>query len=179
MKSILPTDLVFDAQKLWAVLPHRVMEGKEFKQHQQLGLTHALGRESWFESVGSLYDYQKKEFIKSTADFTVLNKIFVNTYLSEVVESVRELAVKDSVKLGRIRIMHLPPKTCYTLHWDLEEFRYHIPLKTNPKVFFVNDFKIDFMPNEGRLYKFKTKELHTAVNASFEDRYHLVFDTYE
>lgn len=179
MKSIIRTDLAFDAQKIWQQLPLKLLQGQDFKQNQQLALTHALGRESWFEAVGSLYDYQKREFIKSTNEFTVLNKFFHGSYLEAVWEEVIALASLTGVKIGRVRLMYLPPKSCYSLHADLEEFRYHIPLKTNPQVFFVNDFKVDFMPEVGRLYIFRTRQAHTAVNASFEDRFHLVFDTYE
>ena len=98
--------------------------------------------------------------------------------MEEVIERVREVASQDGVKIGRIRFMYLLPKTCYTLHVDLEEFRYHVPLVSNKRCFFVNADQVERMCGIGQLYRFRTREPHTAVNASTETRIHLVFDTY-
>jgi hypothetical protein len=144
----------------------------------QIALTHSKERQSWDDGVGSLYDYGENRVIGKTSDFTILNERLKGTYIETVIQEVEEQAAKDSVSLGRIRILKLLPKTCYSLHRDIEEFRYHIPLKSSPQCFFVSGDRVEYMTRLGGLYRFRTREPHTAVNASFEDRIHLVFDTY-
>jgi len=73
----------------------------------------------------------------------------------------------------RARVMLLEPKTCYTYHKDPTP-RKHIPLITNEKCFFVFDDEVFYMPEVGRLYYADTTAMHTAVNASWEKRYHIV-----
>jgi len=148
---------------------------ERFLGHNQLSLRESV---DWFGGVGSLYDYDKGEFVASTAEFDTSCKKLEGTYLAEVISSVEEIAAIDGVKIGRIRVMRINPKTCYSLHTDPEEFRYHIPLETNYQCFFVVDKDVVRMPEVGTLYRFKTNSEHTAVNASFQVRLHIVFDTY-
>lgn len=177
MASITATPLHFDASAIRYTIPD-VTQLPEFDTWQQLSVTHSQSNAGWFSSVGSLFNYDLNIFDRHTEDFTILNQHFVGTYLEAVIAQVKEQAVFDKVEIGRIRFMYLQPKTCYTLHRDLEEFRYHIPIVTNPKCFFVNADKVERMPMIGRLYRFRTNEQHTAVNASNDVRIHLVFDTY-
>lgn len=146
-----------------------------FELHNQISLRESS---SWFNGVGSLFDYDKGIFLSSTKDYNVTSKKLEGSYLAKVISEVESLAEHEGVKIGRIRIMQLPPKTCYTLHVDPEEFRYHIPLITSYQCFFIISQDVFRMPQVGRLYKFKTNSEHTAVNASFKNRLHLVFDTY-
>ena len=178
MPSITATTLKFDSQKLIATIPD-VKLIPEFADHLQLSVTHSSQASTWFDSVGSLFDYTTKQFTRKTSDYTTLNQHFAGTYMEQVIAQVTEQAQQDGVKIGRIRFMYLLPKTCYTLHIDLEEFRYHIPLVSNKRCFFVNNDVVERMCSMGQLYRFRTKELHTAVNASTETRIHLVFDTYK
>ena len=132
----------------------------------------------WFEGVGSLYDYNQKRFVADTSKFATPCKKLEGTYLQSAITLVEAIATIEGVKIGRIRLMRLMPKTCLTFHQDPEEFRYHIPLETNPKCFFVVKDKACWMPDVGALYRFKTRDWHTAINASLEVRTHIVFDTY-
>jgi hypothetical protein len=168
--SVTLLDNTFHAKSIIRCLPHI--------NELQIAITHSEGNPNWTDGVGSLYNSKLHMIDKWTNDYTVLNKYFVGTYLEQVVNEVNYVAATDGVKIGRIRLLTLEQKTCYSLHRDFEEFRYHIPLITNDKCFFVNNNIVEFMPEVGRLYRFKTKDLHTAVNASFEKRVHLVFDTY-
>ena len=73
----------------------------------------------------------------------------------------------------RTRVMRMKPKTCYTYHRDFTK-RLHIPLVTNPNCFFVVDDEVIRYPATGDSYIVDTTKIHTAVNASLEDRIHIV-----
>lgn len=73
----------------------------------------------------------------------------------------------------RARIMNLPPKTNYTYHQDPTK-RFHIPLITNDSCFFIIDDKVVRYPANGNYYIVDTTKLHTAINASSENRVHIV-----
>lgn len=177
MPSISNTARRFDAKAILATLPD-LSTLPEFNTWQQLSVTHSEVSNSWFDSVGSLYNYKLGKFDRATHDFTILNQHFIGTYMEAAISEVKKQAIIDGVQIGRIRYMYLQPKTCYTLHTDPEEFRYHIPLVTNSKCFFVNGDVVERMPHVGWLYRFQTSVQHTAVNASNDVRIHLVFDTY-
>lgn len=177
-QSIFPLDKTFDVAAIFASMPGAFIDQKGL-MYDQISITHAEGAESWFDSVGSLYDAKQGKYVRQTSDYTVLNQYFTGSYMEEVVNAVKEQAKEEGVKIGRVRLMQLDPKSCYSYHRDPEEFRYHIPLVTNPKCFFVNDMIIEQMPEIGRLYRFRTNDYHTAVNASFEHRVHMLFDTYK
>ncbi|MEQ1723161.1 MAG: aspartyl/asparaginyl beta-hydroxylase domain-containing protein [Pseudobdellovibrio sp.] len=150
----------------------------DFKKWKQLSLTSSDGN-SLFDGVGSLYNYEKKEFIAPTEKFNILNNVFVSTEVESLYMFVKNFAMQNyQVNIGRVRLMRLEPKTCLTYHLDLEEFRFHVPLISNEKCFFVVNDLVYRMSDTSTLYKFKTNLLHTAVNASTEIRDHLVFDTY-
>ncbi len=177
MPSISNTVVRFNAPAILATLPDITLI-PDFAKWQQLSVTHSDRSDGWFDSVGSLFNYDLNIFDRFTKDFSILNQHFVGTYMEEVIAKVTSQGVLDGVNIGRVRFMFLQPKTCYTLHIDSEEFRYHIPLVTNGKCFFVNNDIIERMPHAGWLYRFRTTEYHTAVNASNHTRIHLVFDTY-
>ena len=73
----------------------------------------------------------------------------------------------------RARLMKLKSRTNYTYHQDYTK-RFHIPLITNDKCFFVIDEKIIRYPADGNYYIVDTTKLHTAINASTEDRIHII-----
>ena len=75
--------------------------------------------------------------------------------------------------LYRVRLMNLKPKRCYTYHYDLTK-RFHIPIETNDKCFFIVDKKVVQFPADGNYYILDTTKNHTAINASKEDRIHLI-----
>lgn len=151
----------------------------EFKKGKQLAITSKNGNDL-FDSIGSLYDYSKMDFNRKTFDYTTLNQVFAETEVAKIYYMLqRYILANFNLKVGRVRLMRLEPKTCYTYHKDLEEFRFHLPLSTNKKCFFVVDDQVCRMEELLTLYKLRTNLIHTAVNASFEIRDHLVFDTYK
>lgn len=74
--------------------------------------------------------------------------------------------------LKRTRIMRMKPKTCLSYHYD-RTWRVHVPLITNPGCFLLIDKTAHHLEASGA-YRVNTTKYHTAINASFEARTHLV-----
>ena len=110
-----------------------------------------------FAGIGKAIDLpeKEKEFIYPIFDLTYINSII------------------EEHNLYRVRLMRLKSKTCYSYHQDQGK-RFHIPLITNENCFFVIDDKIKRYPANGNWYIIDTTKKHTAVNASWEDRIHLI-----
>jgi len=75
--------------------------------------------------------------------------------------------------MTRTRVMKMQSKTCYSYHRDMTQ-RIHIPLVTNPNCFFVIDDEVVRLPADGNHYFIDTTKRHTFVNASWEERIHIV-----
>lgn len=82
-------------------------------------------------------------------------------------------SVLSELGMYRTRLMNMKQKTCYSYHWDPTK-RMHIPLLTNENNFFVIDDEISRYPADGSYYLIDTTKKHTFVNASFENRLHIV-----
>jgi hypothetical protein len=84
---------------------------------------------------------------------------------------INDLSIKSE---GRIRLLSLPPKSCYSYHKDGEnEWRLHIPLQTNKHSFLVIDNQTWHLP-VGYAYMINTSDYHTAMNCGTSTRVHLV-----
>lgn len=86
--------------------------------------------------------------------------------------------ILKKLNMTRTRVMKMAPKTCYSYHQDPSK-RIHIPLITNEKCFFVVADEVIRLPADGNYYVIDTTKLHTFVNASFEDRIHIVGCQYD
>lgn len=95
-----------------------------------------------------------------------------NLFKGTIIEDVNEI-VKDTYGGMRGRILSLPPKYSMTYHYD-ESPRFHIPIKVNEKTFMVLD-KSCYWFEVGNSYYVDTRNWHTAVNASLDNRIHLVY----
>jgi len=143
------------------------------------------GCNDFSEGAGSLiYDWNKKTTIvnekgkeeiqvpkRDTAlaekDFEFLCSAFRDTLFETVY-----LKLKEHYLLGRVRLMKSKPKSCLSWHYDLEK-RLHYPIKTQEGCFMVIDDEVQHVPQfQWCLTDTTTK--HTAVNASKEERIHLV-----
>ena len=82
-------------------------------------------------------------------------------------------SIIKKLKMFRTRVMRMSSKTCYSYHKDPSQ-RIHIPLITNENCFFVVDDKVLRCPADENYYLIDTTKKHTFVNASFEERIHLV-----
>lgn len=75
--------------------------------------------------------------------------------------------------LVRTRVLILRPKECYTWHKD-KSTRLHIPVTTNESCFLLVDNTSIHLPADGTIYEVDTTLYHTALNASRENRIHIV-----
>lgn len=123
----------------------------------QIGLQTVPGITDPFYATGRITDKEHKE-----TDFTEF--LFDLPYTNSI--------LKDN-KVCRARVMRMKPKTCYTYHQDYTK-RLHIPLITNESCFLIVDKEVLHLPADGSIYIIDTTKFHTAVNASREDRIHIV-----
>lgn len=179
MASVEPLELRIDVERFTDIVDP-ILKKNRIEDELQIQLRHMPGelqehytkRFTW--GSGSLWDEEKREMWAQTSDFSELQAELKGTYVEDVIEMVQAVSPKN---LGRVRLLTLLPKTCYSLHRDPEEFRYHIPLETSLGSFFISGGEFVRMEEPGRLYTFKTNQFHTAVNAHKHDkRRHLVFD---
>lgn len=131
-----------------------------------------------YDGVGSLIKPRSldREYIvgKTRDQFTHLHDAVKGTYFETVINRVSSISTRP---ISRTRLMMLRAKTCYSWHKDDDTVRYHIPIITNPRCFIVTEHGLYTMPTVGKLYSLVTTAMHTAMNASFEDRVHLLIDT--
>lgn len=110
-----------------------------------------------------LYGIGDSRFFPQTEqEFTI--PIFDIPYTNSV---IKELG------MYRTRIMKMAPKYCYSYHQDRTQ-RMHIPLITNENCFFIIEDEVVRLPADGNHYLIDTRKKHTFVNASFEERWHIV-----
>lgn len=82
-------------------------------------------------------------------------------------------SVIESFGMYRTRVMKMKAKSCYTYHQD-PTIRMHIPLITNDDCFFVIEDQVVRCPADGNTYVIDTRKKHTFVNASRQERIHIV-----
>jgi hypothetical protein len=129
-----------------------------WKHKEQISLQTVKGETDPFVGTGRLKDLKNSE-----RDFCV--PIFDEMkYTNSVIQDL---------KMYRTRVMLLPPKSCYTYHKDPSK-RMHIPLITNENCFFVLDDEVVRLLADGNHYLIDTTKKHTFVNASMEERIHIV-----
>lgn len=128
---------------------------------KQVGLRYAND----FEGLGNLLDKEYNPKGYTDIDF---DRWIDNTEVMQ--EIANDLKIR---KRGRVRILLMTRQTCYTYHSDLDSYRVHIPLVTNDKCFMVIDGECWHLPL-GNAYLVNVGLMHTAVNASTENRIHIV-----
>ena len=123
----------------------------------QISLQTIKGETDYNYGTGRLdnLEHKEKDFIVPLFDMPYTNSI-----------------IKD-LGMYRTRVMRMHSKTCYSYHQDPTQ-RIHIPLVTNDKCFMVIDDEIIRYSADGNYYIMDTTKMHTAVNASFEERIHIV-----
>ena len=110
-----------------------------------------------FAGIGKAINLPEKEI---EFKYTLFDLPYINSIIEEH-------------DLYRVRLMKLKSKTCYSYHQDQGK-RFHIPLITNDNCFFVIEDEITRYPADGNWYIIDTNKKHTAVNASWEDRIHII-----
>jgi hypothetical protein len=147
-----------------------------YPELSQIGMTHSDKEMSELEKltdcVGSMYDYDARNYKFTEADFPIFNEAYKNTSLYELYSSIPNL--------GRFRIMVMHGPKCYSIHRDVSQ-RYHVAIETNENCLFLfpgMNAQLH-IPADGNLYKLDTRLKHTFVNGSRRRRIHLVFNEIE
>ena len=100
--------------------------------------------------------------------YTEICPEFKDTYVEEVYN-----LITSKFKLGRVRFLMKPPRSCLSWHRDPEK-RLHIPIITNEGCRMVIDNVSFHMPSNGSAYIVDNTKYHNFFNGSEIDRVHLV-----
>ena len=106
-------------------------------------------------------------------EFNHMNSMFKNTIWEETLNLIPS-------KIGRARLMIMPPEKLLPTHRDIEA-RWHIALFTDPAcVFYDNQTTQGFhIPSDGYIYRLDARRLHTVFNGTTSvNRVHLVVCEY-
>jgi len=109
----------------------------------------------------------KRDILLSEKDFQFLCSVFKGTLFETVYTELQKYFV-----LGRVRIMRSRPRSCLSWHNDFEK-RLHYPITTQEGCFMVIDDEVQHLPKYQWCFTDTTIK-HTAVNASKQERIHLV-----
>lgn len=134
---------------------------------RSISLTHRPGAaDPFYDGNQSQFDPVTGMMVYSEAEFTEFNKQLRGTAFESVYHSL-------PFRVGRARLMVLPPLTVYNMHSDSAP-RAHFALTTNPGCWLISQTgKAHHVPADGSLYVFDTTRPHTALNASQLTRVHL------
>jgi len=100
--------------------------------------------------------------------YTEICPEFKDTYVEEVYN-----LISSKYKLGRVRFLMKPPRSCLSWHRD-PEMRLHIPIITNEGCRMVIEDTSFHMPANGNGYITDNTKYHNFFNGSEFDRVHLV-----
>ena len=100
--------------------------------------------------------------------YTEICPEFKDTYVEEVYN-----LITSKYKLGRVRFLMKPPRSCLSWHRD-PEMRLHIPIITNEACRMVIENTSFHMPSNGNGYITDNTKYHNFFNGSEFDRVHLV-----
>ena len=132
-------------------------ELKKIPKQEQIMLQKVKGKDDNY-GIGSLTakDYPESEF-----------NVLVYPELEYTNSIITDL------NMCRTRVMRMTKKSCYSYHYDKTK-RIHIPLVTNKNCFMVIEDEVFRYPADGNYYIIDTTKMHTFVNASKEERIHIV-----
>jgi len=103
-------------------------------------------------------------------------KPFQKTYTEQVIKNVDQWFNSQDLRCTVAKYAYSRPGTCLPMHTDHYPYRYHIPIKTQSGCVMIIDNVLCSMPNVGTMYRMPSTVEHTAINASDDERIHLVFD---
>ena len=121
----------------------------------------------WTYPDSTNHEEQRLEPVKES-QYTELCPEFKDTYVEEVYN-----LVKKHFKIGRMRFLMKPPRSCLSWHRDPEK-RLHIPIITNKGNIMVIDDIAFHMPADGAAYITDNTKYHNFFNGSECERVHLV-----
>ena len=121
----------------------------------------------WTKPDTTNFEEQRLEPVKESL-YTELCPEFKDTYVEEVYN-----LISSKFKLGRVRFLMKPPRSCLSWHRD-PEMRLHIPIITNEGCRMVIEDTSFHMPSNGNGYITDNTKYHNFFNGSEFDRVHLV-----
>ena len=121
----------------------------------------------WTYPDSTNHEEQRLEPVKEHL-YTELCPEFKDTYVEEVYN-----LVKKHFKIGRMRFLMKPPRSCLSWHRDPEK-RLHIPIITNVGNRMIIDDISFHMPADGAAYITDNTKYHNFFNGSECERVHLV-----
>jgi len=121
----------------------------------------------WTKPDTTNHEEQRLEPVKESL-YTELCPEFKDTYVEEVYN-----LISSKFKLGRVRFLMKPPRSCLSWHRD-PEMRLHIPIITNEGCRMVIEDTSFHMPSNGHGYITDNTKYHNFFNGSEFDRVHLV-----
>ena len=121
----------------------------------------------WTYPDSTNHEEQRLEPVKES-QYTELCPEFKDTYVEEVYN-----LVKKHFKIGRMRFLMKPPRSCLSWHRDPEK-RLHIPIITNKGNIMVIEDIAFHMPSDGAAYITDNTKYHNFFNGSECERVHLV-----
>ena len=130
------------------------------KYDEQISLQGAKDKLDPFFGLGSYFRQKDCEYKEPDFNTPIFDLPYINSIMKDL-------------NLYRTRVMNMKAKTCYTLHTDMTK-RMHIPVITNKHCFLIINNEIKHYPADGNHYLVDTTQPHTAVNASRENRIHIV-----
>tara|TARA_R100000455_G_C6225578_1_gene88634 strand:+ start:108 stop:605 length:498 start_codon:yes stop_codon:yes gene_type:complete len=134
-------------KKGWTNIGHVGLQGHKPKLYPLEEYKASIGKSTTLR-------YPENYFKYSLWNIPTLNRIF------------------EKYGMVRTRIMQSDPKTCLSMHADLTK-RIHIPLIINDQCFMMIEDKVYYLQT-GKIYLTNTTLKHTAVNASYLSRVHIV-----
>lgn len=124
----------------------------------------------WAGSFAGLSDLRYKD--SNPLGYTQNDFVDWQPNTEYIQEIAKELQVNER---GRVRLLRVNPRSCYSFHFDPHPYRVHIPLVTNNGAFMAVWGKLWHM-ELGYAYRVRVQEEHTAINTGETARIHLVFD---
>jgi len=121
----------------------------------------------WTKPDTTNVEEQRLEPVKESL-YTEICPEFKDTYVEEVYN-----LITSKFKLGRVRFLMKPPRSCLSWHRD-PEMRLHIPIITNEGCRMVIENTSFHMPSNGNGYITDNTKYHNFFNGSEFDRVHLV-----
>jgi len=122
----------------------------------------------WTKPDTDNYEQQRLEPVDEAA-YTEICPEFKDTYFEEVYNILKS----NFGKIGRVRILMKPPRSCLSWHRDPEP-RIHVPIITNEGCKMVIEDESFHMPANGSAYITDNTKYHNFFNGSEIDRVHLV-----
>lgn len=170
-KMKLPQLDLFELQKEFATF----IEKTPFNDNNQINLTSpSVTEQNPYDGLGSIYSKEDNRNITKESQYKYFIKKFKNSFFHSLYQ---EVSNASPLPIGRVRMMKLKPKACYSFHRD-NSVRFHLVIHTNPGAYLIfKENGLYHLPADGQIYATNTLLEHTAMNSGDSDRIHLVFST--